>query len=385
MTHQYPSLYAAFDLYPSSKGAATHIYYFSQTLFQTYKGGLLYVLGNELLPKWQQEDTVNIRRFNSSIPNYLDRANQYGASLQQLVRQQQNLQLVHIRDIWSALAVLDANRNYPVLFEVNALPSIELPYHYQLPQTLLDKIIQLESFCLKEADQIVVPSKVIEKYVLEKRQVEQQKIKVITNGTNIPASLPKPPEAPEKYIIYFGALQTWQGVDDLLKAFAGLQDWEDLYLVICCSNKQRYAKPFLKLAEKLGIGDKIIWHYQLSKVKLHNWVQHALLSVAPLKANSRNIEQGCSPLKIFESMACGTAVVASNLAVTREIITDGQTGHLVRPERPAELSVAIRYLLEETAHRKAIEENALALISIQHLWKHKQKDLSFTYLSLTNT
>ncbi len=384
MIQQYPSLYAAFDLYPSSKGAATHIYHFSQTLFHTYDGGLLYVLGNGLLPKWQQEGNITIRRFTASIPNYLERANQYGASLQHIVQQQENLQIAHIRDIWSALAVLQTNRSYPVVFEVNALTSIELPYHYQLPQKVINKIVHLENFCLQEVDQIVVPSKVIQKYLIEKRQIGENKIKVISNGTTLPTPLPKPSEAPENYIIYFGAVQTWQGVDDLLKAFAGLQDWEDLKLVICCSNKKRYTKPFQKLAEKLGIADRIIWQYQLSKHTLHNWVHHALLSVAPLKATNRNIEQGCSPLKIFESMACGTAVVASNLAVTREIITDRETGYLVRPERPAELSVAIRYLLEETAYRKEIEKNALTLISIQHLWKHKQKDLSFTYQSLTN-
>ena len=49
----------------------------------------------------------------------------------------------------------------------------------------------------------------------------------------------KPVDAPDKYLLYFGALQSWQGVDVLLRSFARLRDLEDLYLVICASNYSR--------------------------------------------------------------------------------------------------------------------------------------------------
>jgi glycosyltransferase involved in cell wall biosynthesis len=51
-------------------------------------------------------------------------------------------------------------------------------------------------------------------------------------------------------------------------------------------------------------------------------------TVAPLAETARNTWQGCCPVKIVESMAAGTPVLASDLAVSRELITHGENGWL---------------------------------------------------------
>ena len=56
--HKHKSLYAAFDLYPSSKGAVTHISHNIETLFNFFNGGLLYVLGNENMPVYHDEGNI---------------------------------------------------------------------------------------------------------------------------------------------------------------------------------------------------------------------------------------------------------------------------------------------------------------------------------------
>ena len=63
--------------------------------------------------------------------------------------------------------------------------------------------------------------------------------------------------------------------------------------------------------------------------------------VAPLARGDRNEVQGCSPLKIVESMAAGTAVVASDLPVARELVTPGRDGLLVAPGAPRALARAM--------------------------------------------
>jgi hypothetical protein len=131
-------------LYPSAKGAATHIYQMSKALFEYCGNGYLYVLGNERLPVYQDEGNIEIYRFNHSIDNYLLRVEAYGASLCEFISKRKNLKLAHFRDIWSALAILAPNRTYKSVFEVNALMSIELPYRYPLlNKTLLEKIREI--------------------------------------------------------------------------------------------------------------------------------------------------------------------------------------------------------------------------------------------------
>src|SRR4051794_5605496 len=82
-----PSLYAAFDRYPSSKGAAVHIREFASTLFACSGGGLLHCLGGDDLPAFQHDvddagHVVETVRFTQQIPGFLERVVAYGEQLE---------------------------------------------------------------------------------------------------------------------------------------------------------------------------------------------------------------------------------------------------------------------------------------------------------------
>lgn len=381
ISKKHEALYAAFDLYPSAKGAATHIYNFSDTLFNFFESSLLFVLGDDKMPTFQAEEKGEIVRFNQKIPNYLDRAGVYSMDLAETIKPLTNLKIAHFRDIWSALAILKnlPNPNCKTIFEVNGLPSIELPYRYlDFSEQMQQKLYNIEQFCFEKSDALLVPSLQIKKYLME-RNISESKITVISNGAEIPQETKKPENAPEKYLIYFGALQSWQGVDVLFKAFAGLKDFEGLKLVICSSHKKKYTKNYLRLARRLGIEEQITWNFQLPKEQLYAWISHALLSIAPLKETERNIKQGCSPLKILESMACQTCIIASDLPVVREIVTHKKNAHLVRPDRPADLSRGIRLLLDQEEYRQKLAKQGFETLKNNFTWKVKKENLKTFY------
>ena len=122
--------------------------------------------------------------------------------------------------------------------------------------------------------------------------------------------------------------------------------------MICASVHPRRAKPYRRLAEKLEVAGRVRWEFALPDAELARWREHALLSLAPLRDCSRNVLQGCAPLKILESMAAGVPVVASDLPAVRELLTDGEHGRLVAPDRPGELARAIRVLLDHPEQRE---------------------------------
>ncbi|VAW69430.1 hypothetical protein MNBD_GAMMA10-2358 [hydrothermal vent metagenome] len=379
------ALYAAFDLYPSQKGASTHIQQFASTLFTHYKSGLLYVLGDDELSAHQREDNVEIVRFVQQHANFIHRTRAYGKFLQNILSQQKHsLALCHFRDPWSGVPILSVkNRPYRTVYEVNGLPSIELPYAFpHIATPTLEKISALEDLCLQECDAIVVPSFTIENNLIA-RGVAQSKITVIPNGASIlPTTAQAGPDLPEQYILYFGAVQPWQGVDTLLRAFSLLSDLESLKLVICCSVKPRHTKQYIKLTEKLGIGARVIWKYRLSEAQLLPWKTHALASIAPLTECSRNLQQGCSPLKIIESMAVSVPVIASDLPVTREIVDNKVNGLLVKAQRPAEFSRAVRLLLDYPDMRKQLATQAREKIKQNFQWEMAREKLSELYQNI---
>ncbi len=379
-----PALYVAFDVFPSTKGAAVHIDRFARRLFERAGGGLLYVLGNEELPVGQCEGTVEILRYSAGPANLLERALGFGQALDRLLaRRGGALRLAQFRDPWGGVPLLQrVGPDCRTVYEVNGLPSIELPFAFPaIRPATLDKLRAAEGFCLDRADCILTPSHTIARN-LAAMGAEERRLQVIPNGADVPAGPPPPPPAPWPYLLYFGAVQPWQGLPTLLRAFAQLADFRDLRLAICAAVHPRRVKPYRRLAEHLGVASRVHWEFQLDQGALAPWRRHAVLSVAPLTECARNLEQGCAPLKILESMAAGVPVVAADLPAVREILTDGRNGRLVPPDRPAELARALRILLEYPGLRAQLGEEARRTI-VDHLsWDHALTRLDAVYAGL---
>lgn len=313
------------------------------------------------------------------MPNFLDRALRFGAWLRQHVERMDDLRIAHFRDPWSGAAIALRPHGYTTVYEVNALPSIELPSLFpDLGPATLQKIRRIELDCCAAADVIVTPSHTTAR-LLESLGVANTKIEVIPNGADPDAPAARPDDAPQRYLLYFGAAQSWQGIDTLLRAFARLADFEELRLVLCASRDSSAWRAYARLAERLGVANRILWKYELHEPELARWRQHALLSVAPLTDCERNVTQGCAPLKILESMASGTAVVASDVPPVRELIEDRDNGWLVHPERPAELARAIRILLDNPERARALGTNARRTIEERFTWQRSTDALRRAY------
>lgn len=368
------ALYAAFDRFPTRKGSGVHIARFANALFDWAGGGVLYALGGDDLPSHQIEGDVEIVRFSQQVDNFLERTIAYGERLAALLGEMPELELAHFRDPWSGLPIVE--RGCVKIFEVNALPSIELPFAYPsaAPRTL-EKIARLEQAVIDRADAIVVPANTIRDLLLARGA---KNVTVIPNGADIPAPAPRIEE--RDYFIYFGALQAWQGIETLFRAFARLRDLP-VRLVVCSSHPTRYAKAYVRLAEKLEIAGRMTWNVALSADELQPWLQHAVASIAPLSDCARNVVQGCSPLKVLESMAAGVAVIASDLPAVREIVTDRVEGLLVPPDRPDALARAMRIAYQYPQLRHDLGARGRERIAQSLTWEHATRRLVEVYSS----
>ncbi|MDD3147645.1 MAG: glycosyltransferase [Candidatus Riflebacteria bacterium] len=379
-------IYTAFDTYPAPKGAAVHIREFAGTLFDLMGDGLLLALGSPDLPAWQFEPGCEIRRLVSQETNFIKRAAEFSEFVHfhaSLLKD--SLKIAHFRDPWGGLPLLDAlSPKCKTLYEVNALPSIELPTRFTgIPASFLDRIRAGENECLERADAIVCPSQVI-KNCLIGLGVKPEKISVIRNGAQIvdPATIARPADAPDTYMIYVGAVQSWQGIETLFRAMTLLADLPGLQLVLCVSGSKARLKFLRRFAERLQIENRLIWNLKFNQNELLPWLAHADLSLAPLTECPRNIQQGCCPLKIIESMALGTTVIASDLPVVRELMQHNETGWLVRPDRPSELARAIRILLAHHADRLRIGAAARETAVRDLSWHNAAEALQNVYRRL---
>lgn len=380
------SLYASFDVFPSSKGAATHIRHMAEVLFERAGGGTLLCLGDDALPGHQVEGACEILRFSEPIDNVLERAMAFGDRAAAIVRDLgDEVKIMHFRDPFAGLPLLDegSQRAWRV-YEVNGLPSVEMPARYpRLTRPTIEMLRRLEDRCCADADVIIVPAVVIGR-ALAARGVDGGKIKVIRNGAEAPAQAPRPEAAPKKYFLYFGAVQPWQGVDTALRAFARVvgdgagSDDEDANFVIAASTRPRSTKALVRLAEKLGVAERVTFLHRLDKADLAGWLRHATATLAPLTACARNIDQGCCPLKILEAMAAGVPVLSSDLPAVRELVGSAEA-ILLPPDRPEAWARAMLLVLEDESEAKAMAARALIKVRGTLSWQRTRDQLANLY------
>src|SRR5687768_5006569 len=96
------AVYAAFDRFPSRKGAAIHIDRFARALFDEAGDGALLVLGGPGLPSHQLEKNVEIVRFQHDFSNFLERALAFEAWIDRALDElEDSLEICHFRDPWA--------------------------------------------------------------------------------------------------------------------------------------------------------------------------------------------------------------------------------------------------------------------------------------------
>ncbi len=80
-----------------------------------------------------------------------------------------------------------------------------------------------------------------------------------------------------------------------------------------------------------------------------------------------------SPMKLFEYMAAGKAVIASRVGQIAEIINDGENGILCEPDNTSQMVQKLSELLNSPSRRIEIGEKARRTIEAEHTWEIKAK------------
>lgn len=148
-----------------------------------------------------------------------------------------------------------------------------------------------------------------------------------------------PPALPRPYVLSVGRLAYVKGHDLLLEAFATLVDdgsADGVTLVLAGDGPER--RSLERRAARLQIADRCRFLGAMPPVHVAALQRHAALFVLPSRAEAAG-------LSLLEAMAVGRACVATRVGGVPEVVEDGVTGLLVKPDSPPALANAIRALL----------------------------------------
>jgi glycosyltransferase involved in cell wall biosynthesis len=174
------------------------------------------------------------------------------------------------------------------------------------------------------------------------------RLAVIPDGARIPLEPDESRDefgpASEAVVAYAGHLYAWKGVDILLDALALVPAAHGLII------GGHAAEPDLgrlkALAVRLGIADRVTFTGMVAPAHVPALLRRARVLALPNPASAIS-SRFTSPLKLFEYMAAGRAIVASDLPSIREILHSGVDALLVTPGSAEALAAAIRVLLAD--------------------------------------
>jgi glycosyltransferase involved in cell wall biosynthesis len=170
-------------------------------------------------------------------------------------------------------------------------------------------------------------------------------VEVIPNGVDYPESLPEKDWArASQHIVYSGSFFPWKGVDDLAEAARALPGFAIRFVG---GSAERVAE----LRARAGGGAAVDFTGHIPHGNVAAELARACIAVLPNRADPDSAFT--SPIKLFEYMAAGCALVVSDLPSLREVL-EQDDAVWTAPGDPAGLARAIRGLAEDPEHARRL-------------------------------
>jgi len=204
---------------------------------------------------------------------------------------------------------------------------------------------------------VIVPSKILGRYLIDRFHVPPERLRVIPRGTDLsqfPFRSGPLRASPPWRIGVVGRITPLKGHDIAIRAVQQLMQ-QGVSVTLCLIGDAPPERPHLRrrleeLAASLGVEGAVEW------LGTRPDIPEILASLDLLIAPSTYPESFGRSL--IEAQAVGVPVVASRLGAFIELIEDRVTGLLVQPRHPTELANAITRLLRDPGLRERMAQQA---------------------------
>jgi glycosyltransferase involved in cell wall biosynthesis len=233
----------------------------------------------------------------------------------------------------------------------------------------LERLARREAVVWKQADGYVTITRALAEE-LTKRLGARARLAIVPDGVRQPKTQPSAIPA-ERVVAYAGHLYAWKGVDVLLHALALLPEASGL--IIGGHSAEPDLARVRQLAQQLGIRDRVTFTGIVDPARVAEQLAGARVLVLP-NPESAISTRFTSPLKMFEYMAAGRAIVASDLPSIREVLADGRNALLVKPGDQAALAAGIRTLINDRELAQRLARAAFEDVA-QYTWERRAQRL----------
>ncbi|MBN9439513.1 glycosyltransferase [Bosea sp. (in: a-proteobacteria)] len=318
---------------------------------------------------WQVELFATTRGGASARTSFLRRLLDYGRVQFALARRLGEFDAVFVRSHFMALplALCARRRKVPVVQEINGKPAdIGVTYPALKPFAPLFAWLYRTQFRL--AAHLVAVTEGLAHWA--RGFAGHDRVSTVSNGANTELFRPDGPRAdiPGRYVIFVGGLVAWHGVGSML---AALQEpaWPvDVKLVIVGDGVERGK------VEAAKADPRLLWLGRQAYDAVPALLRGALAALCVIEDQDGRSASGVAPLKLFEAMACGIPVIASDLPFQADIVRQAGAGMIIPAADADALAKAVRALAEmpDLAEMRA---GGASYVAREASWRRRGEEL----------
>jgi glycosyltransferase involved in cell wall biosynthesis len=189
-------------------------------------------------------------------------------------------------------------------------------------------------------------------------KVPEWRIEIIPNGVDLAAfNGVKVEKSRKPRVIYVGRLIGYKHIDDLLRAFSGLDLDAELYVV----GEGPERKRLEGLVEELGLRERVTFTGFVEEYQKIKMLKSSHVLVLP------STVEGFA-MVLIEAMAARTPVVAADIPAVHTSVRDGETGLLFRPRDIGNLKEKLEMMLRSEDLREKLSRNGYNLVEREFTW-----------------
>lgn len=302
---------------------------------------------------------------------------EYVEAAERIVRRDRPAVLHAASNHWNGLAVAELARRYdlPSVYEVRGLweltrasrePGYVNSQHYR-------SRVAIEAQAANACDRVITITDALAAEMVD-RGVPADKITVVPNGVDTSrfSPLERDVELEDKLnlrdrtvIGYVGSVLDYEGIDLLIEAAERISgSREDVAFLIVGDGT-----AFPEIREQVissGLEESVILTGRVPHDQVASY--YSLIDICPFPRRPLPVCEIVSPLKPFEALAMGKAIIGANVAAISEIIDDGNTGVLFEKGNIDSLEEGLIRLVDDKHLRQSVGAAGLEWVRAERDW-----------------
>ncbi|CAN5376472.1 glycosyltransferase family 1 protein [soil metagenome] len=209
----------------------------------------------------------------------------------------------------------------------------------------------LEKLLTRRASRVICITEALARFNRDVVGLPDRKLRLVHYGLDAPPEPWGPPGGPDlpaetPVLVAVCRLVPQKGVDIAIEALVRIREQHPATHLVVLGEGPLWAELTERAATR-GVADAVSFPGRVGDVAW--WLRRATVVIHPARWEGFG-------LALLEAMLCERSVVASSVSSIPEIVLDGETGLLVKPDDPARLAEAVVSLLDDPARARALGE-----------------------------